>query len=127
MTGDLGRADQWGGSFLTSLPSGSSSRLFFKCPVADGAELSLRYLSARDDVCETETAQEERKRDGDFYLFIVSEGGFGLRRHLLTPCSSQCDDDNMKAEMCGVKESFCSVFVLKHACSKLCLSSLILV
>lgn len=39
---------------LMSLPCISSSRLFFKCPVVDGAELSLCYLSylSRDEVYE---------------------------------------------------------------------------
>lgn len=35
-----------------SLPSVSSSRLFFKCPVIDVAELSLCYLSVREEVYE---------------------------------------------------------------------------
>lgn len=81
MTGVLGRADQWErASSLVSLPSFSSSRLFFfffKCPVTDGDKLSLCYLSVRDEVPENKWRCSKKEHILRWFLFIycLSEGG----------------------------------------------------
>lgn len=55
--------DQWERvSCLSSLPGVSPSRLFFKCPVVDGAELSLCYLGVRDEVYEKTNEITVRKK-----------------------------------------------------------------